>query len=89
MTRAQVRSTVRYEAVIIAMFGAVEGLVVGTAFGTPIAQALESEGLHTISAPVLRMVIVTLLAGVAGMTAALRPSPRAARLEILRAVRIE
>ena len=52
MTRRQLRATVRYESVIIALLGTTLGLAIGTAFGWSIVKALESEGLDTFAFPV-------------------------------------
>ena len=44
MTRRQLRSTVRWESVIIALLGTVLGLVIGLFFGWALVQALKDEG---------------------------------------------
>ena len=89
MTRPQLRRTVRTESVIIALLGAAEGLLVGTLFGWAIVAALKSEGVTQLSVPVVQLVIVAVLAGVAGILAALAPGRRAARLDVLRAITTE
>jgi putative ABC transport system permease protein len=86
MTRAQLRRTVRGEAVIIALLGAVEGLVVGTLLGWAVVAALESQGINRLSVPVIQLVVVVLLAAVAGVVAAAAPGRRAARLDVLAAI---
>ena len=45
MTRAQVRSVVRWEAVIIALFGTLLGLLIGVFFGWVLVQALKDQGI--------------------------------------------
>ena len=45
MTRRQVRSLVRWEAVIIALLGAFLGIVIGVAFGWVLVSALKSQGI--------------------------------------------
>ncbi len=89
MTRGQLRSTVRLESVIIALLGATEGLVAGTLFGWAIVAALKSQGISRLSVPVTQLLVVAVLAGLAGVVAAIAPSRRAARLDILRAVTTE
>ena len=89
MTRPQLRRTVRTESVITALLGAAEGLLVGTLFGWAIVAALKSEGVTQLSVPVVQLVIVAVLAGVAGILAALAPGRRAARLDVLRAITTE
>ena len=51
MSRRQVRTMIRYEAVITALIGAILGLVLGVVFAALIAQPLKSEGF-TLSYPV-------------------------------------
>ncbi len=89
MTRPQLRSTVRSESVIIALLGAAEGLVVGTLFGWAIVSALKSAGVTQLSVPLVQLVVVALLAALAGVLAAVGPGRRAARLDVLRAITTE
>ena len=86
MTRRQLRSTIRWESVIIALQGTVLGLVVGVFFGWALVRAQRSQGLTVFSVPYLTLFIVIVLAGVAGVAAAILPSRRAARLNVLRAI---
>jgi putative ABC transport system permease protein len=86
MTRKQLRSTIRWESVIIAVQGALLGLVIGVFFGWALVTALEDEGLNTFTVPVLSLVVVVVLAALAGVVAAVMPARRAARLDVLRAV---
>lgn len=89
MTRAQVRTTVRYEAVIMALLGAVQGLVIGVLLGWAIVAALHSQGVTVLSVPVLRLVIIAVVAAGAGVLAAVAPGRRAARLNVLAAIATE
>jgi putative ABC transport system permease protein len=86
MTRAQLRSTIRWESVIIALQGTALGLVVGVFLAWALIAALSDDGLGTFAIPVASLVVVVVLAAVAGVVAALLPSRRAARLDVLRAV---
>ena len=86
MTRSQLRATVRYEAVIIALFGTGLGLTIGTGFGWAIVQALKGEGLDTFTLPVPSLIVITIVGAIAGVTAAILPARRAARLDILGAI---
>jgi putative ABC transport system permease protein len=88
-TRRQLRSTVRSEALIISLFGAVEGLVLGMVFGWAIVVALHSQGVTQLSFPVAQLIAVAVLAGLAGLVAAIAPARRAARLNILQTVTTE
>ncbi len=86
MTRGQLRSTIRWESVIIAVQGALLGLVIGIFFGWALVGALADEGLTTFAIPVMSLVWVVVLAALAGVVAAILPARRAARLDVLRAV---
>ena len=86
MTRQQLRSAIRWESVIIAVQGALLGLIIGLFFGWALVTALEDEGLNTFAVPVTSLVVVVVLAALAGVVAAVLPARRAARLDVLRAV---
>ena len=88
-TRGQLRAVVRYEALVISLFGAVEGLMLGVAFGWAVVAAMHSTGVTELVFPVTQLLVVAVLAGLAGVVAAIAPSRRAARLNILRAVTTE
>jgi putative ABC transport system permease protein len=89
MTRSQLRSMVRYEAMVISLFGALEGLVLGTALGAAIVASFRSSGLDHIVIPVPKLLLLAFVAGLAGLIAAIGPSRRAARLNVLQAVTTE
>ena len=86
MTRRQLRSTIRWESVIIALQGTVLGLLVGIFFGWALVLAQKNQGLSVFSVPFRTLLIVIILAGLAGVAAAILPSRRAARLNVLRAI---
>jgi len=86
MTRRQLRSTIRWESVIVALQGTLLGLVVGIFFGWALVRAQKNQGITVLSLPYLTLVIVIVLAGLAGVAAAILPSRRAARLNILQAI---
>ncbi len=88
MSRRQVRTMVRYEAVITALIGAILGMVLGVVFAALIAQPLKSEGF-TLSYPVGTLVLLLVFAAIAGVVAAIAPARRAARLDVLRALQYE
>ena len=86
MTRGQLRSTVRYEAVIISLLGTALGLAVGVGFGWAMVRALAGEGLHRLVIPAGPLGSVVAVAALAGVAAAVLPARRAARLDILGAI---
>jgi putative ABC transport system permease protein len=86
MTRSQLRSTVRWESMIIALFGTALGLVIGLFFGWSMVRALADQGFEEFVVPAASLGIVTLIAAVAGIAAAVLPARRAARLDVLSAI---
>jgi putative ABC transport system permease protein len=88
MSRRQVRTMIRYEAVITALIGAILGMALGVVFAALISQPLKDEGF-TLSYPVGSLVVLLVLAGLAGVLAAILPARRAARLDVLDALQYE
>jgi putative ABC transport system permease protein len=89
MTRSQLRSAVRWESVIIALFGTLLGLVIGLFFGWALVQALKSNGINRLTVPAGPLLTVVVVAALAGVTAAILPGRRAARLDVLKAIAAE
>jgi putative ABC transport system permease protein len=88
MSRRQVRTMIRYEAVITALIGAILGMVLGVIFAALIAQPLKDEGF-TLSYPVGSLVVLLVLAAFAGVLAAIAPARRASRLDVLESLQYE
>jgi putative ABC transport system permease protein len=88
MSRRQVRTMIRYEAVITALIGAILGMALGIVFAALIAQPLKDEGF-TLSYPVGELVGLLILAGFAGVLAAILPARRASRLNVLQSLQYE
>jgi putative ABC transport system permease protein len=88
MSRRQVRTMIRYEAVITALIGAILGLVLGIVFAALIAQPLKSEGF-TLSYPVGTLIGILVLAALIGVVAAIIPARRASRLDVLESLQYE
>lgn len=86
MTRQQVRRMIRAESVIIAVFGAILGVVMGLFFGWAIIKSLEETGFTTLSIPVVQIVVYLFMAALAGVIAAIFPSYKASRMNILKAI---
>ena len=86
MDRAGVRSTVRWEAVLIALFGMVVGLGVGAVVSAAVVISLRELGLVTFALPLGSVVVIGVGAVVFGGLAAIRPAQRAARASILDAI---
>jgi putative ABC transport system permease protein len=88
MSRRQVRTMIRYEAVITALIGGILGLVLGVVFATLLAQPLEEEGF-ALSYPLGSLVVLLVLAALAGVVAAIAPARRASRLDVLQSLQYE
>jgi putative ABC transport system permease protein len=88
MSRRQVRTMIRYEAVITALIGAILGLVLGVVFAALIAQPLKAEGF-TLSYPVGTLIGILVLAALLGVIAAIVPARRASRLDVLESLQYE
>jgi putative ABC transport system permease protein len=86
MTRAQVRTTVRWESVITSVYGAFVGVLMGLVLGYVVIAALRDQGLTKYSVPVGSIVWILVLAFVVGVAAAVIPAWRATRLNVLRAI---
>jgi putative ABC transport system permease protein len=86
MSRGQVRSSVRWESLIIALFGAAVGVGLGVLFGSVMMRTLADDGVHTLTVPVGQLAVIAALAAVAGIGAGLLPARRAARIDVLKAV---
>jgi putative ABC transport system permease protein len=75
--------------VIIAVFGAVLGLVIGVFFGWAMVMALKDQGITQLSVPGGQLIFYVLLAGFAGVIAAIWPARRASKLNVLEAITTE
>jgi putative ABC transport system permease protein len=89
MTRAQMRSMVRWESVIMAVFGAVLGVVLGTGIGSAFVGSLSEQGFTDLVIPPGQLVLVLVVGAILGVIAAAFPARRAARLNILEAIATE
>jgi len=86
MTRRQLKSTIRWESVIVALQGTLLGLLVGVFFGWALVRSQKNSGIPVFSIPYKTLIIMIILAGLAGVVAAILPSRRAAKLNVLRAI---
>ena len=88
MSRRQVRRLIRYEAVITALIGAILGTILGIIFATLVSRPLADEGFE-LSYPIGTLLVLLVLAALAGVLAAIWPARRAAKLDVLRALAYE
>ena len=86
MTRRQLRRVIRWEAATVALYGAIIGVVLGLAFGVALSVAIPDEIIDRVSVPGAQMVGLVLVAVVFGLLAAVFPSYRAGRMNVLEAI---
>ncbi|MGH9211540.1 MAG: ABC transporter permease [Acidimicrobiales bacterium] len=86
-TRRQLRSMVRGEAIVVALFGTIGGLGLGTFLGWALVEAISAaEGLGSFAVPGGQLAVVVGLGALVGVIAAVRPARRAARMDVLAAI---
>ena len=86
MRRAQTMRMVTVEAVVISVFGALLGLGVGVGLGAAVVRALKDDGFTELAFPWSQMLTYLVLAALVGVVAAVLPSIRAARVNVLQAI---
>ncbi|WBB76757.1 ABC transporter permease [Micromonospora sp. WMMD1128] len=86
LRRAQTMRMITVEAVVISVFGALLGVVVGTGLGAAVVRALKDEGITDLVLPWGQMVTFLVLAAIIGVVAAVLPAIRAARINVLGAI---
>ncbi len=88
MSRRQVRRMVRHESVITALMGAALGIAAGLGLAAIVTTVFADEGL-TFAIPAGSLVVLTIVAALAGVLAAVIPARRASRLDVLTALAYE
>jgi putative ABC transport system permease protein len=88
-SRRQVRQMIRYESVITALIGGVFGLVIGVVGAVLITTFTLSGSGYVQAFPIGTLLILLVIAALAGLLAAQLPARRAARLDMLSALASE
>jgi putative ABC transport system permease protein len=88
MTRPQVRRMIRFESILIAVFGTLLGIVLGLFCGWALSIGVVGAGVR-LGVPWVWIVGGLLGALVAGVVAAVIPARRAARMDVLAAIAYE
>jgi len=83
MPRRQIRTTIRLESVILAIRGAVIGVLIGTGFGPALVSSLRSQGISVTAIPTSSLVLFLVLSTVLGPVADGWPARRGAHLGVL------
>jgi putative ABC transport system permease protein len=87
-TRRQLRRMIRIESVLVALFGAFVGTILGVLGGIALVEALESQGfLFDVSPLLIGLVLVGGI--VAGLLASILPARRASHMDVLEAIATE
>ncbi|MER5854319.1 FtsX-like permease family protein [Streptomyces sp900105245] len=90
LDRKAVKRMVRLESLVISLFGGVLGIGLGVFFGWAAGELLGTKmATYELVLPWGRMAVFLLLAGTVGVLAALWPARRAARLNMLAAIKAE
>ncbi|MGY3202151.1 ABC transporter permease [Streptomyces sp. TE5632] len=90
LDRRGVKRMVRLESLVISLFGGVLGIGLGVFFGWAAGRLLGTKmSTYELVLPWDRLALFLLLAGVVGVLAALWPARRAARLNMLQAIKTE
>jgi len=80
---------VRSESVVISVFGAILGIVMGTGLGIALVVSLRQQGVTNLAVPATELALFLVLSAVLGLVAASWPARRAARLDVLAAITAE
>ncbi len=87
MTRRQTRRMIRWEAVLVALFGAVLGVATGVVFGWGAVSAMPADTFGgSLRVPAVDIAVVVVLAALATLVAAWLPARRAGKLNVLDAI---
>ncbi len=86
LRRRQLRRMVRLESIAIALLGAALGTGLGVAFGAALQRPLADDGIDMLDIPAVQLGAVLLVSVVVGVLAAIWPSRRAARMDVLTAI---
>jgi putative ABC transport system permease protein len=89
MGRRQVRSMIRWEAIVIALFGAILGVLIGSAIGFGVVSSLADDGLGSFTLPGGQLAVWLVAAALAGVLASIGPARKAAKLDVLKAISYE
>ncbi len=89
MTAQQMTRMVLFEGAIIAVFGGVLGVALGTVLGSAAVVVIPDTFIRTVDIPVAELLQYLAVAAIAGIGAAIVPARRAAQLNVLEAISSE
>ena len=85
-TQQQVRGMVRWEAVIVCLFGALLGIALGVLFAWAAVSAIPDDVISDVAIPFESVIFTILVAALAGVAAAVIPAYMAAKRNVLEAI---
>jgi putative ABC transport system permease protein len=86
MTRSQLKSAIRWEAVIVSVFGALLGVAMGLLLGWAAVLAIPDSFISAVGIPWGSIVVYLFVAAIFGVAAAFFPARRASKLNVLDAI---
>ncbi|MFI6641784.1 ABC transporter permease [Streptomyces sp. NPDC050504] len=86
LSRGQTVRMIMTESVVISLFGALLGIVVGGVLGLAVTHAMKDQGVTQLALPWGQMAAYLIGAAVVGVIASLAPARRGARLNVLKAI---
>jgi putative ABC transport system permease protein len=89
MSRRTLKASVRWEAVIVTLFGVAVGIAVGMVFGVTLSYAVPNDVINGVTLPWVRLAVVVVAAAVAAVVAAWYPARKASRMNVLEAIATE
>ncbi|WP_040496046.1 ABC transporter permease [Ilumatobacter nonamiensis] len=89
MSKRQTRKSVRWEAVIVSVFGALIGVVLGTFLGVVLSEAVPESIISDLAFSPMIIIMILIGAVIAGLLAALYPSYKASNMNVLDAIATE
>jgi putative ABC transport system permease protein len=84
-----VRSSIRWESLIISFVGTITGLALGLTFGWALVHSLKDDGITVFEIPWRNLILIIELTILAGIGAGTYPAWRASRLDVLEAISTE
>ena len=86
MSARQLRRMIRWEAVAVALYGALLGVGLGLLFGVSMTIAIPDDFIGTTTVPYLWLLLIFAVSVIFGLIAALFPAFRASRMNVLDAI---
>jgi putative ABC transport system permease protein len=86
MTRRQIKGTIRWESVMVCLFGASLGIGLGVLFAWAAVSAIPDGDISEVAIPYESVLFTVLVAVLAGVVAAVIPARRASKLDVLDAI---